>query len=75
MAADDPHLQRFAGIAIPTLLLHGSDTWSPMPETMDALAAVLASAEHLVLDGRTHFATHLAPEVVAAQIRDFLLSR
>jgi pimeloyl-ACP methyl ester carboxylesterase len=75
MAADDPDLERFAGIAVPTLLLNGSDTWSPMPETMDALARVLPQAQHVVLDGQTHFATHMAPAEFAEPLRRFLLSR
>jgi pimeloyl-ACP methyl ester carboxylesterase len=72
MAADDPDLGRWAGIAVPTLLMRGSDTWSPMPETMDALAAVLPSATRAVLDGLDHFATHTAPDVWTATLRRFL---
>jgi pimeloyl-ACP methyl ester carboxylesterase len=72
MTADDPDLGRWAGIAVPTLLMRGSDTWSPMPETMDALAAVLPTAQRAVLDGLNHFATHTAPELWAATLRRFL---
>nr|WP_246323910.1 alpha/beta hydrolase [Petropleomorpha daqingensis] len=72
MAADDPDLGRFAGIAVPTLLVQGSDTWSPMPETMDALAAVLPHASRATLAGLDHFATHTAPELWAATLREFL---
>jgi pimeloyl-ACP methyl ester carboxylesterase len=72
MAADDPHLGRWAGIAVPTLLMRGSDTWSPMPETMDALAAVLPHADRATLDGLDHFATHTAPEVWTGALRRFL---
>jgi pimeloyl-ACP methyl ester carboxylesterase len=72
MAADDPGLDRWADIAVPTLLMQGADTWSPMPETMDALAAVLPRAERVSLDGLNHFATHTAPEVWAGTLRRFL---
>jgi pimeloyl-ACP methyl ester carboxylesterase len=72
MAADDPDLGRWAGIDVPVLLMQGSDTWSPMPETMDALAAVLPHATRATLDGQMHFATHTAPELWAAPLRRFL---
>ena len=61
-----------AGIAVPTLLMQGSDTWSPMPEAMDALAAVLPLASRATLHGQNHFATHTAPERWAAPLRRFL---
>jgi pimeloyl-ACP methyl ester carboxylesterase len=72
MVADDPDAARWAGIDVPTLLMQGSDTWSPMPETMDALAAVLPHATRVTLDGQNHFVTHTAPEVWAAPLRRFL---
>jgi pimeloyl-ACP methyl ester carboxylesterase len=72
MAADDPDMARWAGIDVPTLLMHGSDTWSPMPETMAALAAVLPHATRATLDGQDHFATHTAPEQWTAPLRRFL---
>jgi pimeloyl-ACP methyl ester carboxylesterase len=72
MAADDPDLGRWAGIDVPTLLIQGADTWSPMPETMDALAAVLPHATRVTLDGQNHFATHTAPELWAGTLRRFL---
>jgi pimeloyl-ACP methyl ester carboxylesterase len=72
MAADDPDLGRWAGIDVPTLLMQGSDTWSPMPETMDALAAVLSDATRVTLDGQNHFATHTAPELWAGTLRRIL---
>jgi pimeloyl-ACP methyl ester carboxylesterase len=72
MTADDPDIDRWTGIDVPTLLMNGSQTWSPMPETMAALARALPRAEHVVLDGQLHFATHTAPEQFAAPIRSFL---
>jgi len=72
MTVDDPDLDRWAGIAVPTLLMRGSDTWSPMPETMAALAAVLPRAHRATLDGLNHFATHTAPDVWAGTLHRFL---
>lgn len=65
MTADSTDLTRWGGIRTPVLLLQGSETWAPMPETMDALAAALPDAERVVLEGQSHFATHTAPEKFA----------
>ncbi|MCO8271131.1 alpha/beta hydrolase [Actinoplanes sp. TRM 88003] len=72
MTADTTDLARWAGIAVPTLLLQGSDTWPPMPDTMEALAAALPSAARTILRGQSHFASHTGPEQFAAALIDFL---
>ena len=72
MVADDPDVARWAGIDVPVLLMQGSDTWSPMPEAMDALAAVLPGATRATLEGQNHFATHTAPEQWAGPLRRFV---
>jgi pimeloyl-ACP methyl ester carboxylesterase len=72
MAADAADLDRWARIEVPLLLLQGSDTWDPMPATMDALAAVLPTASRTVLPGQSHFASHTAPELFAGAVRTFL---
>jgi pimeloyl-ACP methyl ester carboxylesterase len=72
MAADTLDLQRWSGIAQHLLLLSGTDTWAPMPETMRALAHVLPSAEYVRLAGQSHFATHTAPQQLADSILPFL---
>jgi pimeloyl-ACP methyl ester carboxylesterase len=68
MTADSPEVTRIGG---PVLLLQGSDTWAPMPATMDALAGSLPKATRAVLPGQSHFATHTAPELFADTVRRF----
>ena len=72
MAADSGDLGRWAAVGLPTLILRGGETWAPMPATMDALAEVMPSAEQVTLAGQSHFATHTAPEVFAAELTRFL---
>lgn len=74
MAADTEEVARWAAITIPVLLIQGGETWAPMPATMNALADVLPKATRVVLPGQSHFATHTAPELVAAALREFLLT-
>jgi pimeloyl-ACP methyl ester carboxylesterase len=65
----DPN--RAARIAIPTLLLTGSDSpdWHPEVETV---AAAFPNARIAVLEGQGHVADVVAPELVAAQLFAFL---
>jgi pimeloyl-ACP methyl ester carboxylesterase len=72
MAADELDIARWAGIDLPTLLMQGSDTWAPVPATMDRLAEALPSAARVVLPGQAHFATHTAPALFAKSLLDFL---
>jgi pimeloyl-ACP methyl ester carboxylesterase len=72
MATDTEDIARWASVSIPVLLLQGGDTWSPMPQTMDALADALPEAAREVLAGQSHFATHTAPQLVAGKLREFL---
>ncbi|MFC7533054.1 alpha/beta fold hydrolase [Actinoplanes sp. GCM10030250] len=72
MAADVPDLARWAGLEVPVTLIQGSETWSPMPETMDALGAAMPFASRVVLPGQSHFATHTAPEMFAEVVRQSL---
>jgi pimeloyl-ACP methyl ester carboxylesterase len=72
MAADDPDLSRWAAISLPTLIMQGGETWSPMPATMDALAKAMPAATRVTLPGQSHFATHTAPELFAAELAKFL---
>ncbi len=69
LAADGPDIDRWSGIRVPIRIVQGGDTWAPMPETMDALAAACPAAERVTLDGQSHFAAHTAPELFAAAIR------
>jgi len=72
MAADTLDLDRWAAVEVPTLLMQGSETWAPMPATMDALAAVLRRITRRLLAGQAHFATHTAPALFAAAVATFL---
>ena len=59
-------------ITIPTLLMQGANSWPPIPSTMERLASVLPAAHRCVLVGQSHFATHTAPELFAAELLRFL---
>jgi pimeloyl-ACP methyl ester carboxylesterase len=72
MAADSEDVTRWASLAAPILLLQGGETWAPMPAAMNSLADALPEAHRVVLPGQSHFATHTAPELVAAALREFL---
>ena len=71
MAADETDVGRWRGVAIPTLLMGGAESWAPIPDTMERLANALPTAERVVLEGQSHFATHTAPEMFAAKLRKF----
>jgi pimeloyl-ACP methyl ester carboxylesterase len=72
MAADTLDMERWANVTTPTLLMQGSETWQPMPATIDALAGSLPAARRAVLAGQAHFATHTAPALFARTVADFL---
>ena len=75
LAADGTDLARWSGVRLPTLLLAGTDTWAPMPDTMRELAAVLPDVRFVELAGQSHFATMTAPEAVTDALRAFLADR
>lgn len=72
MAADTSYLDRWSSVTTPTLLMRGSDTWEPMPETVERLAAVMPNARLETLPGQIHFAPSTAPGDVARLLSDFL---
>jgi pimeloyl-ACP methyl ester carboxylesterase len=72
MAGDDGGMQRWATVELPVLLMEGACTWSPVPETMTALADVLPQVERVVWEGQMHFATSTDPALVADTLRPFL---
>jgi pimeloyl-ACP methyl ester carboxylesterase len=72
MADESDDVSRWAAIELPVLLLGGAESWPPLPDALDALAAVLPHARRVVLDGHSHTACATAPELVAAAVRDFL---
>jgi pimeloyl-ACP methyl ester carboxylesterase len=65
-------LERYRGVAVPTLLLGGGRTRRHLRETLDALAAVLpAVREKVIMPGQGHGAHLSAPREVAMHIHDF----
>lgn len=69
---DTSYLDRWSSVTTPTLLLRGADTWHPMPETIERLAAVMPNARLETLPGQTHFAPSTSPAEVAGHLADFL---
>jgi pimeloyl-ACP methyl ester carboxylesterase len=72
MAADSSDIGRWSAIVVPVLLMGGAQSWPPLPEGMDLLAAALPHARQVVWEDQSHFATAAAPELVAGAIREFL---
>jgi pimeloyl-ACP methyl ester carboxylesterase len=63
---------RFADIAVPTLLLTGSETTAELAEVTLSTAAAIPGARVHVLAGHGHVAHRFAPAVVAEVLRDWL---
>jgi pimeloyl-ACP methyl ester carboxylesterase len=61
-----------ASIAVPALLLTGSDSRDPFAADAGAVAAALPDARVVVLEGQQHVGDILAPEVVAGHLATFL---
>lgn len=72
MSAESTDIRRWAAIAVPVLLMGGAESWPPLPEGMDLLAAVLPRAKQEVWEGQSHFAIATAPELVTRAVRKFL---
>ena len=64
-----------ARIAVPTLLLTGSDSDDPFAADIAAVAAALPDARVGVLDGQRHVGDILAPELFARRLLAFLGGR
>jgi pimeloyl-ACP methyl ester carboxylesterase len=71
MAGEDPDTDRWATIGVPVLLMQGGQSWSPLPEGMDRLAATLPDAERVVWADESHFATMTVPDLFAAALQNF----
>ena len=63
---------RFAGLAVPTLLLSGSDSPAFLRNSTATVAAALPNAQTVVLAGQQHVAMDTAPQLVADAVRAFL---
>ena len=66
---------RFAGVAVPTLLLTGSETGADFAESTTLLAEALPDARVVTLAGQGHVAMLTAPALVATEILGFLQGR
>ena len=64
-----------ARIAVPTLMLTGSDSDDPFAADLATVAAALPDARIGVLDGQRHVADILAPELFARRLLAFLGER
>jgi pimeloyl-ACP methyl ester carboxylesterase len=72
MIADTTYLDRWSSVTTPTLLMRGSDTWQPMPETVERLATGMPHARLETIPGQSHFAPSTSPEAVARILAEFL---
>jgi pimeloyl-ACP methyl ester carboxylesterase len=75
MSAETADERRWSAVTAPVLLMRGADTWQPMPETLDRLAAALPDVTQKSFPGQMHFAPMTVPEDVAAEIGAFLAHR
>ena len=60
--------ERWASVAVPTLVLDGGDSDAWIHHAADSLADMLADAQRNTLEGQTHT---VAPEILAPAIREF----
>ncbi|MGU3503096.1 alpha/beta fold hydrolase [Mycobacterium sp. C31M] len=72
MAGDDGSVDRWSGIDVPVLLMQGEQSWSPLPEGMDALAAALPGAQRVHWADHSHVTAMAAPELVVEALQEFL---
>jgi pimeloyl-ACP methyl ester carboxylesterase len=66
---------RFASLAVPTLLLSGSESPAFLRTSTATVAAALPNCQVVVLDGQQHVAIDSAPQLVADAVRAFLARR
>jgi pimeloyl-ACP methyl ester carboxylesterase len=71
LADDDRDVTRWSAITLPTLILQGGQTWSPVPEGVEALVRALPHAERVCWPDESHFVTATAPGLFAAAVADF----
>ncbi|BBY83462.1 alpha/beta hydrolase [Mycolicibacterium pulveris] len=72
MATDTDDTMRWASINVPVLLMQGGQSWSPLPDAMDRLAAALPHAQRVCWPDQSHFAIATAPARVAEAIQNFI---
>lgn len=64
--------ERFAELAVPTLILVGEESPAWRHEALTALDSALPRGELRILAGQGHLATHTAPDLLAGEIAGFL---
>jgi pimeloyl-ACP methyl ester carboxylesterase len=64
--------ERFAGFAVPTLLLLGGDSPPVFRHATDVVAAALPESRIAVLPGQRHVAMDTAPELFLSEVGQFL---
>lgn len=69
MSGSPEPLQRFASVAVPTLVMDGGESPAYMHNGARAIAGVLPNAKYLTLQGQTH---EVAVEVLAPVLEAFL---
>lgn len=67
--------ERFAAMAVPTLLLTGSESPPEYRRSIDRLAPMLRDSTIHVLEGQGHAANMAAPDLLAAEIIGFVSPR
>jgi pimeloyl-ACP methyl ester carboxylesterase len=72
MSEDSDDVNRWQSIRVPALLMQGGQSWSPLPEGMERLAAALPHAERVIWPDQSHFATAAVPGQVADAIQRFV---
>ena len=72
MEALPPGFERYAGIAVPTQLIVGSESQTNLIEMSYALEKTIAGAEVFLLEGYTHIANDLIPDRIADGIHAFV---
>lgn len=66
-----PDFGRFARVAVPVMLLVGSDSPQPLQLATERLRKMLPDVKEVVLDGQAHFAMDTAPDMFLRQILTF----
>jgi pimeloyl-ACP methyl ester carboxylesterase len=71
LTGDGGDIARWSALELPTLLLQGTETWEPVPTSVNALAEALPHAKRVALEGQSHFAFNTAPDLVAGALLEF----
>lgn len=65
---------RYADLEMPVLLLQGGETLPVYQQMTDRLNAALPNSRVVILPGQEHLAHHTNPELLASEVRHFLMS-